>query len=93
MRPSESLALGPRSSRHARTMTVRSPALVAAIAALVTALLPQCFPVADERPLALVEPDRSGHLLDRPYPSDELRVCVFREPAGLAGFTRLLGAS
>ena len=32
-----------------------------------------CPPSGSARPTALVAPDRSGHLLDRPYPADELR--------------------
>lgn len=52
-------------------MLARSPAL-ASLTALVLALVARCAPVATERPHAIVAPDRSAHLLDRPYPSDEL---------------------
>lgn len=50
---------------------VRS-SFAASLLALVLVLAPLCFPTAATRPRALVAPDRSGHLLDRPYPSDEL---------------------
>jgi hypothetical protein len=50
---------------------LRSPVPVA-LAALVLALLGQCAPVPASRPTAVVAADRSAHLLDRPYPSDEL---------------------
>ena len=73
MQPAETLRSRSPSLRPGFTVTLRTPALVAAIAAIITALFPQCFPVASERPSALVASDRSGHLLDRPYPSDELR--------------------
>ncbi len=49
----------------------RSPA-IASFLALVIGLASQCVPIAEVRPLAVVAPDRSAHLLDRPYPSDEL---------------------
>lgn len=50
---------------------LRSP-LPVSLAALVLALLGQCTPIPPTRPSAVVAPDRSAHLLDRPYPSDEL---------------------
>lgn len=52
-------------------VVLRSPAL-ASLLALVTALAAQCVAPEALRPRAVVAADRSAHLLDRPYPSDEL---------------------
>ncbi len=73
---------------HLRAVVARSSSLAAAIAAVVVAIASQCAStVPAVRPRAMVAADRSGHLLDRPYPSDELR-----SPLGgiaLTGFPRV----
>jgi hypothetical protein len=46
--------------------------LSASLLAVLLAFTPLCVPSAPTRPRAVVAPDRSAHLLDRPYPSDEL---------------------
>lgn len=70
-----------------RAVVARS-SLAAGVAALLLAVVAQCAPPAQpQRPRAIVAPDRSAHLLDRPYPSDELR-----SPLGgvaLTGFPRV----
>ncbi len=56
------------------SFTLRSPSALGAALLLLFGGSPEhCLPPEDPRPLARVAPDRSEHLLDRPYPSDELR--------------------
>jgi len=57
---------------HISTRVVRS-SLAAGIIAVLVSILPHCRPRPLERPRAIVAADRSEHLLDRPYPSDEMR--------------------
>jgi len=54
------------------TLLLRSHGLIGLLLLLLLGFPLQC-PEADPRPRALVAPDRSEHLLDRPYPSEELR--------------------
>jgi hypothetical protein len=46
-----------------------------------------------DRPDALVAADRSGHWLDRPFPSDELLVDGYADWRGLPGSTTALGTT
>jgi len=52
---------------------LRSSALASSLAAVLSLLALQCPAPSDDRPRALVAPDRRDHLLARPFPSDELR--------------------
>lgn len=54
------------------TFLLRSHGLVGLLLLLLLGVPVQC-PESDPRPRAVVAPDRSEHLLDRPYPSAELR--------------------
>jgi len=54
------------------TLLLRSQGLLGLFLLLLLGL-PHACPMEELRPRALVAPDRSSHLLDRPYPSEELR--------------------